>query len=128
LDLSTGEQRVEVRLSERAGELHLAVRTPDERLSGSLRDNLPALSSKLEQAGFRSDSAAALAGARSPLEHPTVKESNNFANGREFNQGQQQGQPHDQDRRRPQAPFRPEEQSNRKQKGQEFAWLVSSLT
>jgi hypothetical protein len=129
LDLSSGEQRVEVRLSERAGELHLAVRTPDERLSGALRDNLPALSSKLEQAGFRSDSAAAaLAGARSPAEHPAVKDTNNFANGREFDQGQPQGQPQDQDRRRPQSPFRPEEQSNRKQKGQEFAWLVSSLT
>ena len=130
LELASGERRVEVRLSERAGELHVAVRTPDERLSGALRDNLPTLSSRLEQAGFRSESAAAaLAGAqRSVVEHSSATANTSFDNGRESNQGQSQGQPEGQERRQPQSQFRPEEQPNRKQKGQEFAWLVSSLT
>src|SRR5208283_2042420 len=47
-----GEQRVEVRISERGGDVFVAVRTPDSRLAGDLRQNLPALASRLEQSGY----------------------------------------------------------------------------
>jgi hypothetical protein len=50
-----GERRVDVRVTERAGEVQVAVRTPDSRLAGALRDELPALSARLEQSGFRAD-------------------------------------------------------------------------
>jgi len=50
-----GEQRVDVRLTERAGEVQVAVRTQDPRLTGALRDELPALSARLEQSGFRAE-------------------------------------------------------------------------
>ena len=56
LEFSGGEQRIAVRLTERAGEVHVAVRTPDARLEGDLRDNLPALSARLEQgSGYRAE-------------------------------------------------------------------------
>jgi hypothetical protein len=44
---------VEVRLTERAGDVRVAVRTPDTRLAGDLRQDLPALTSRLEQSGYR---------------------------------------------------------------------------
>ena len=48
-----GESRVEVRLTERRGDVFVAVRTPDSRLAGELRQDLPSLASRLEQAGYR---------------------------------------------------------------------------
>jgi hypothetical protein len=53
--VNQADQKVELRVMERAGELHVAVRTPDSRLAADLRENLPALSSRLEQTGFRAD-------------------------------------------------------------------------
>ena len=65
LELSGNDQRVEVKLSDRAGELQVAVRTGDSQLADRLRENLPALSSRLEQGGMRAETwhpAAAAAG------------------------------------------------------------------
>ena len=62
LHLADGGQRVEVRLTERAGAVHVAVRTPDQKLASVLREDLPALSSKLEHAGFRAESWGPAAG------------------------------------------------------------------
>lgn len=50
-----GERHVDVRVTERGGEVQVAVRTPDSRLAGELRDELPALSARLEQSGFRAE-------------------------------------------------------------------------
>ncbi len=55
LQINAGEQRVEIRLSDRGGDIQVAVRTPDSRLAGDLRDNLPALTVRLEQTGFRAE-------------------------------------------------------------------------
>ncbi len=55
LELNGGGQRVEVRLSERGGDIHVAVRTTDASLSGAMRQDLPALTAKLEQSGFRAE-------------------------------------------------------------------------
>jgi len=56
LRLSSAEQgSVQVRLSERAGELHVSVRTPDTGLTRGLRDGLPDLMSRLQVNGYRAD-------------------------------------------------------------------------
>ena len=56
LRLSNGEQGpVQVRLSERAGELHVSVRTPDTGLTRGLRDGLPDLMGRLQVNGYRAD-------------------------------------------------------------------------
>ena len=47
------EHPVQVRVVERAGELHVDVRTPDPRLNGDLREQLPALTTRLEDSGFQ---------------------------------------------------------------------------
>jgi len=56
LRLSNAEQgSVQVRLSERAGELHVSVRTPDTGLTRGLRDGLPDLMGRLQVSGYRAD-------------------------------------------------------------------------
>jgi hypothetical protein len=55
IELAGGERRVEVRLSDRGGEVRVAVRTPDVHLAERLRDNLPVLSSRLTESGFRTE-------------------------------------------------------------------------
>jgi hypothetical protein len=46
---------VQVRLSERAGELHVSVRTPDAGLTRGLRDGLSDLVGRLENSGYRAE-------------------------------------------------------------------------
>lgn len=46
---------VQVRLSERAGELHVSVRTPDAGLTRGLRDGLSDLVGRLETSGYRAE-------------------------------------------------------------------------
>jgi hypothetical protein len=55
LELDGGNRRVEVRVAQRAADLNVSVRTPDARLAGDLREELPALTARLEQTGFRAE-------------------------------------------------------------------------
>ncbi len=56
LRLSNADQgAVQVRLSERAGELHVTVRTPDTGLTRGLRDGLPDLMGRLQVNGYRAE-------------------------------------------------------------------------
>ncbi|HUP03972.1 MAG TPA: hypothetical protein VMU19_08285 [Bryobacteraceae bacterium] len=50
-----GAQKVEVRLTQRSGELHVAVRTGDSDLARGLQQDLPDLVSRLKTAGLRAD-------------------------------------------------------------------------
>jgi len=125
LEVGGGDSRVEVRLMERDGEVHVAVRTPDEHLAGALREDLPALSSRLTESGFRTETwhpSASQAGEwqrqAEPAAGSSAQDSNQQPrqNGREQHQGDQ-------------PPARPkmfEETVNRKEKGN-FEWLMSTL-
>ncbi len=118
---STG-QRVEVSLAERAGEVRVAVRTPDGVLAQSLRDHLPALSARLEQSGFHADSWRAgetQAGAR-PAEWE--RSAGRAQEGRQHPGGQRQSQ---QDREQARDPREGAVGRNRNRRGKEFAWLIS---
>ena len=58
LSLQVGNQnqeRVEVRMVQRGGELHVAVRTGDTNLAHGLREGISDLVSRLEETGFRAD-------------------------------------------------------------------------
>src|SRR5205085_2613427 len=87
LEFAGADRKVEVRLMERAGEVHFAVRTPDDRLAGALREDLPSLSSRLEQSGFRAEGwhGGTDAGGERRLDVPTSQSS---ADGRESGQRQ----------------------------------------
>jgi len=49
------QSSVQVRLSERAGELHVSVRTPDAGLTRGLREGLSDLVGRLEQSGYHAE-------------------------------------------------------------------------
>jgi hypothetical protein len=120
-----GEQRVEVRVTERGGDIQVAVRTPDSRLAGELREDLPALATRLEQAGFHATTwhpvsaedrerlSYSLAGApaRDAQDQPRQ-------NGRESERDPQQKR---------KDPGNPDNPSQRKEQGKDFAWLLSSI-
>jgi hypothetical protein len=50
-----GDQQVDVRVSQRAGNVDVTVRTPDNDLAQSLRQHLPELSDRLSQSGVNGD-------------------------------------------------------------------------
>lgn len=70
---------VELRVAERAGEIHVSVRTPDASLQTSLRQDLGALSSSLERAGFRAETFVP----REAIAQTPRMSQNNFRNDRE---------------------------------------------
>jgi hypothetical protein len=52
---STGEDKVAIRMVQRGAEIHVSVRTPDNQLAQSLRQDLGKLATGLDQAGFRTE-------------------------------------------------------------------------
>jgi hypothetical protein len=123
LEVGDSGQRIQLRLTEQGGEVKVAVRTPDTRLSADLRDQLPSLSSRLEQSGFRAEAwhppAAAHEGAARHID--SASGSGPDESGEQGRQagGQERGE----DRQR--RPKDPEEQVNSKDR-KEFSWFVSS--
>jgi hypothetical protein len=105
--------------------VHVAVRTPDTHLAGELRENLPDLSSRLAQTGLRPEewhTTTPVGGERHrQTEHSAGTSANDPNKQSRQNDHERQGEP---DPRQPKA-F--EEQPNRKEKGKEFQWFMSSL-
>jgi len=122
LELNGGGQRVEVRLTERDGDIHVAVRTPDARLSDALREDLPALTAKLEQSGLRADAwqPGSAAGERRAVEAETGSASRDSQEHSGQNSQQKQDNPQQQQQRNlTNAP-------NRKSDRKDFAWLLQN--
>ena len=125
LELAGGDRRVEVRLSERGGEVKMTVRTPDTHLANALRENLPALSARLAESGFKSDAWHPSASSVSERSHTTDSSANSAfqdANPSPRDQDRQPQQHGGQRQRK-----NPEEPLPQQQKGRDFAWLMSSL-
>ncbi|MGA2589763.1 MAG: hypothetical protein ABSH32_07610 [Bryobacteraceae bacterium] len=55
LRLADGQSSVDIRMTERAGEIRVLVQTPDHELANSLRSELPDLVGKLRQSGFNAE-------------------------------------------------------------------------
>jgi hypothetical protein len=67
----TPQERVELHLTERAGELRVAVRAADPEMAHTLRQALPELVNRLEENGFRTEAwrpAGVVNGSGSPAE------------------------------------------------------------
>jgi hypothetical protein len=124
-----GDNRVDVRVTERAGTVHVAVRTPDSHLAGALREDLPALSARLEQTGFRAETWQPTAAAE---RHPQMLETrpaetaqNGYPGGGQNGQSQQQGQ---ESSRRPPTPAPETASESGPDAGRkDFSWLLSSF-
>ena len=119
-----GDQRVEVRVSERAGDMHVEVRTPDSGLAGDLREDLPALASKLEQTGFRAETwhPAGTAERLGTVEAAAGAASQNSERQPGHNGGQRE-----RDAQQQPKPKAPEGDTPSQEAGKDFAWLFSSI-
>jgi hypothetical protein len=126
LQVGTGENsRVEVRVTERAGDVHVAVSTADTRLAGELREDLPALATRLEQSGFRAETwHPADAGGR---QHPAGPPAGAAAQDAESGSRQNGREQRDPQQHQPREPENPDDPSQPKEPGKDFAWLLSSL-
>jgi hypothetical protein len=119
------DRRVEVRLSERHGEMKMTVRTPDTNLASTLRENLPALSTRLAESGFKSETWHPAAPSTSEWHH-TAEPSKGGAF-QDSNTPAREQHRESQDGGGQQHPKRPQEPVTQQQKGRNFAWLMSSL-
>ncbi len=91
---------VDLHIAERAGEIHVAVRTADAPLATSLRQDLPALANSLERAGFRAETfvphqgiAQAAQSSKSNSQDDRQQQSPRDSSGQDansFSQGRQQ--------------------------------------
>jgi hypothetical protein len=125
LEVKGGDQRVEVRLSERAGEVKMTVRTADEPLANRLRENLPTLSARLAESGFKSEVWRPAASSTSELRHTADSSARDASQDANAQPRQQDREPQDgAGQRRPRIP---QETTHQKEKGKDFAWLMSSL-
>jgi len=121
-----GDQRVEVSVTERGGDVFVAVRTPDSRLAGEMRQELPALETRLEQSGFHATTwQPAATGERERLADPQAGATGQDAQ----NQSRQNGreQQRDPQEQKPQGPENPDNPAQPKNKGKDFEWLLSSI-
>jgi hypothetical protein len=125
LEVGSGDQRVELHLVDHGGDVHVAVRTPDTHLAGELRENLPDLSSRLEQTGLRPEEWHTTTPVGSEW-HRQVEHSSG-ANTNDPNGQSRQDTRERQDDRESRQPKVFEEQPQRKEKGKEFAWFMSTL-
>jgi hypothetical protein len=97
-------QRVEVRVAERAGEVRLTVRSADEPLARELRGNLNELSTRLSETGYRAETwqpAGSDAAAFSDHQDPTQQNDAGRQQRQQRQPGQQQPQQQEDRRQRP---------------------------
>jgi hypothetical protein len=124
LEVGSDSDRVEVKLSERAGELKVSVRTPDSHLAERLRADLPTLSARLEESGLRAETwRPSVAGGNETRTAHEVSTAGFGDQPRDPESGRQQRE--QQRHREPQQPRVMEENETSKEKGQEFEWFLS---
>jgi hypothetical protein len=124
LQVNQGAQRVDVRVMDRGGEVHVAVRTPDAQLAGALRGDLPVLSAKLEQAGFRAETwHLPVASQQEHLKPPETTSAGTRQDGRHSSRQDQQEQSQGQ-QQRPKQPVA-ESATNISKRRKAFAWFMS---
>jgi len=121
-----GEPRVEVRISERGGDVFVAVRTPDSRLAGDLRQNLPALASRLEQSGYHATAwQPGASGARERIADPQSGASGQDSQGQARQNGrEQQG---DRQEQKPRSAANPASPAQPGEPERDFASLLSAI-
>jgi hypothetical protein len=106
---SDGEQKVDVRLVERGGEVLVSVRTPDTALGHEMRQELGSLTGKLAQSGYATEQFT-----------PAAASSSNLSNQRDTSQNQDSSRGQGQD---PQNGGSGQQQQPQDERGKRPAWL-----
>ena len=125
----SGDRKVVVRLAERAGEILVSVRTPDEPLAREMRQELGSLTGKLAQSGYETEQFAPHSAGDSSLpNHRNASESQDSPHGdrNDANRGGSgQRQQHDERDKRPAWMDEMEDTSPRRQNNRSTAWSLN---
>jgi hypothetical protein len=120
-----GDQRVEVRVTERGGDVFVAVRSPDSRVAEDLRQDLPGLAARLEQTGFHATTwQPGAAGERERLADPQAASGQDAQSQSRQNGREQQRDPQQQKQKEPETPASLTPQN---EPGKDFEGLLSSI-
>jgi hypothetical protein len=126
-EVADSEHKVEIHLSEHAGELHVAVRTPDPRLAADLREQLPSLSSRLEAPARHTAESDPLLPGKASQSPAAAEPSPSAVWSHETLSAGDRRQDGESAQRRPTPPDEPVH-SRKKQKQGDFAWLMSTIS
>ena len=124
VELTTVGQRVQLRVEERGGEVRVAVHTQDSRLAGALREDLPALTAKLEQGGFHAE--VWHGGPAAPLRE--IAADSTASAGEHQSQDRSGDQSRDREQQDPRPKHDIDEQTKSKSERKDFSWLFTSIT
>jgi hypothetical protein len=119
-----GAAPVDVQLTDRAGQIHVAVRTQDPALETSLRRDLGALVASLERSGFRAQSVST--GGAAGKDSAFSESRSGTDSGRDRSQGQGGQSPHS-GAGNGQQPPRQQQSSSRRQSGPENAFSLTDV-
>jgi hypothetical protein len=123
IQMNAGDSRVEVRVTDRGGEVRVDVHTPDSRLAGALRADLPELAARIEQTGYRAETWQPLS--PSSPDRWRVAELGAASPDTEDRSPRQGEQKQDEGRRQNSQQEDPPAQ--RKQDRKDFQWLFNSI-
>jgi hypothetical protein len=127
LHLDSNDTRVNVRLVERGGEVRVDVSTPDNRMSGVLRDDLSSLTARLEQNGFHAETWHPASAAAAERERAAEPSASVEAQPQQQQGQQDRGEPQQQQQQRQQHPRQSARYPQSQQQPKDFSWLLSSL-
>ena len=124
----SGDRKVDVRLVERAGEVHVSVRTPDVTLAHEMQQELGSLTGKLAQSGYGTEQFTPLSAGSANLSDPRNSSQNQdhpSHNGQGSQQGGsgQQQQPQDEPGKRPAWVEEMENSLAQRQTNRSTSWL-----
>jgi hypothetical protein len=125
-----GDRKVDVHLVERAGEVHVIVRTPDVALAHELRQDLGSLTGKLAQSGYGTEQLTSLSAGSSNLSDQRSTPENQDPS-RGHGQGPQHGgsgqqqQPQDERGKRPAWVEAMENTLAQRQTNRSTSWLLT---
>jgi hypothetical protein len=124
LQFTADEGRIQVRMAEHDGEVRVTVHASDQNVAGALREDLPSLSGRLEQAGFHAEtwhgSGAVSTEPTHRAESPAGTPQQDTPDPGRQNPGRQQ-QEQQQERRAA------EEKQATTKRSDDFSWLFESL-
>jgi hypothetical protein len=80
----SNSDRVEVRLTQQSGEVHVAVRTTDPDLANGLREGLPDLVGRLQESGFRTDTWRPAGGTSPAGPAPETQNASSHTHGNDY--------------------------------------------
>jgi hypothetical protein len=124
LQFTADDGRIQVRMAERGGEVRVTVHASDQNVAGALRQDLPSLSGRLEQAGFHAETWH---GSGAVSVEPVPRGESSAGTPQQDTPDPSQQNPGRQQQEQQQEHRVPEEKQAATKRSDDFSWLFESL-